>query len=36
MLVEFRDKHVHDSEARMDFELILERVEEKSNVRRAA
>ncbi|WP_183567429.1 hypothetical protein [Mucilaginibacter sp. SP1R1] len=36
MLVEFRDKHVHDSEALIDFELILERVDEKSNVRRAA
>lgn len=29
MLIEFRDKHIHDTEALLDFDLILERVEEK-------
>jgi hypothetical protein len=36
MLIEFRDKHIHDAEALMDFELILERVDEKSTIKNAA
>jgi hypothetical protein len=36
MLIEFRDKHIHDTEALMDFELILDRVDEKSTIAKAA
>lgn len=32
MLIEFRDKHVHNAEALMDFELILERVQDKQDI----
>lgn len=30
LLVEFKEKHVHDAEARMDFDMILERVSQNS------